>query len=131
MSEQKPIVNNSSPRVTSPRAYCLRWGSLVMAFHCLLGAHTHAADPAPTRSPLLTTVDLDVNESQTLTLTDGTRTTVKLLRLDESRDALRDAVREARVQVEFGGTSLILTSATYHLPVSIGGVQIDCPITQG
>jgi hypothetical protein len=40
-------------------------------------------------------------------------------------------VRQARVRVEINGQSLVLTSATYHLPVKFAGVQIDCPITQG
>jgi murein DD-endopeptidase MepM/ murein hydrolase activator NlpD len=29
------------------------------------------------------------------------------------------------------GQPITLTSATYHLPVTIAGVQIDCPITRG
>jgi uncharacterized protein YxjI len=51
--------------------------------------------------------------------------------VDETRDAMRDAVRQARVKIELDGHSLVLTSATYHLPVTFSGVQIDCPITQG
>ena len=42
-----------------------------------------------------------------------------------------DAVRQARVQIELNGQSLVLTSATYHLPVTFAGVQVDCPITKG
>jgi len=44
---------------------------------------------------------------------------------------MRDAVREARVRIELNGQSLVLTSATYHLPTMFAGVQIDCPITKG
>jgi preprotein translocase subunit SecD len=72
-----------------------------------------------------------VNEAQEIELADRTRVRVKLLTVDETRDTMRDAVRQARVQVELNGQSLVLTSATYHLPVTFAGVQIDCPITKG
>ena len=74
---------------------------------------------------------MDVNEIQEVKLGDGRVVTVKLLRVDETRDPLRDAVRQARVQIAINGQSLVVTSATYHLPVSFGGVQVDCPITKG
>ncbi len=70
-------------------------------------------------------------DSGEVTLADGARARVKLLRLDEARDPMRNAVRQARVTVELNGKSLVLTSATYHLPVKFGGVQIDCPIGKG
>src|SRR2546422_5253822 len=85
----------------------------------------HAAD-ATVRA-----LDLDVNETAEVKLADGSHATVKLVRLEEKRDALRDAVREARVHIALNGQSLVLTSATYHLPVTFGGVQVDCPITKG
>jgi len=40
-------------------------------------------------------------------------------------------VRQAQVKVEIDGQSLVLTSATYHLPRKFAGVQIDCPVTKG
>lgn len=89
------------------------------------------AESASGRTPILRTVDLDVNEAQEVQLADGTKARVKLLRLDETRDAFRNAVRQARVTLELNGHSLVLTSATYHLPVTAAGVQIDCPITKG
>jgi len=91
----------------------------------------NAADSPPVRSPIVHAVDLDVNEAQEVTLANGTKARVKLLRLEETLDALRDAVRQARVQIELNGQPLVLTSATYHLPVTFAGVQIDCPITRG
>ena len=101
------------------------------ALLCLFAISLNAADSGPTRTPIVRAVDLDVNETQEIKLADGTRATVKLLRLEETRDALRDAVREARVQISLNGQSLVLTSATYHLPVAFAGVQVDCPITKG
>jgi murein DD-endopeptidase MepM/ murein hydrolase activator NlpD len=97
----------------------------------LLADSLKAAEASPARTPLVRTVDLDLNEAQELTLSDRTRVRVKLLSLEETRDPLRDAVRQARVRVELNGQSLILTSATYHLPVKFAGVQMDCPITKG
>ena len=58
-----------------------------------------AADRPPARAPMLRAVDLDVNEAQELDLSNGTKVRIKLLRLDETRDVLRDAVRQARVQI--------------------------------
>jgi len=81
--------------------------------------------------PLCRVVDLNVGQSQTVALADGSEATVKLIALDEKRDAVRDAVRRAEVAVEVNGHRTTLVSATYHLPVTVGGVQIDCPITRG
>jgi murein DD-endopeptidase MepM/ murein hydrolase activator NlpD len=81
--------------------------------------------------PLLRAVDLNVGESAVVELCDGTRTNVKLLDLDEWRDELRSAVREARVKVQVNGAAVTLVSGPYRLPVTVAGVQIDCPITHG
>jgi len=97
----------------------------------LLAPSLHAADTPPARTAIVRAVDLDVNEAQEVELATGTKARVKLLRLDETRDPLRDAVRQARVHIELNGQSLVLTSATYHLPVTFAGVQVDCPITKG
>ncbi len=75
--------------------------------------------------------DLNRGESATLQLPDGSTATLKLIALKETRDPIRDAVRRAEVTVEVNGQTAKLVSATYHLPIPAGGVQIDCPITQG
>jgi hypothetical protein len=95
------------------------------------GVYQRLTGSAARRRALVRAVDLDVNETQEVKLADGTRATVKLLRLEERRDRLRDAVREAQVHIALNGQSLVLTSATYHLPMTFAGVQIDCPITKG
>jgi murein DD-endopeptidase MepM/ murein hydrolase activator NlpD len=84
-----------------------------------------------TITPLVRTVDLDVKEAQTVELADGSTAAVRLIDVQETRDTMRNAVREARVTVEVNGSTVTLVSAMYHLPVTIGKVQIDCPITQG
>ena len=91
----------------------------------------HAAPPEPTRTPLVRVVDLNVGESAEVKLSNGTKATVKLLDLKETRDPFRDAVRLAQVRVEVNGKEITLTEANYNLPQTIGGVQIDCSITKG
>ena len=82
--------------------------------------------------PLHRTVDLNLGESQSLEMSDGTPVTVRLIELQESRDEMPcSAVREAKVTVEVNGQAVVLTSATYHLPVTVAGAQIDCPVTKG
>jgi murein DD-endopeptidase MepM/ murein hydrolase activator NlpD len=76
-------------------------------------------------------VDLDIGESRQVRLHDGGMVQVKVLGLEESRDPIRDAVRRALVKVDVNGQVIELTSATYHLPRIVGGVQVDCPITRG
>jgi len=86
---------------------------------------------AHTQTPLVTVADLDVGESQTVRLHDGSEGTIKLLDLKETRDEIRNAVRRAVVKVEVNGQTVSLVSSTYHLPIAAGGVQIDCPVTKG
>jgi murein DD-endopeptidase MepM/ murein hydrolase activator NlpD len=90
-----------------------------------------AAPPEPAQLPLLRVVDLNLGETQDVELANGTKAHVKLLTLEEQCDPLRGAVREARVQVEVNGATATLSSANYQLPVTVGGVQLDCPVTRG
>ena len=90
-----------------------------------------AGPPRPTRVPRFQAVDLDFGESQQVDLGDGITAAVKLLAVEESRDTIRDAVRRAVVKVEVNGQAIELISATYHLPQTVAGVQVDCPITRG
>jgi hypothetical protein len=83
------------------------------------------------RAPLVRVVDLNLGESQRVSLASGKEVTVKLLKLIETRDSVRSAVRHAEVAVEIDGQAGRLASAMYHLPVTIGPAQIDCPITKG
>ncbi len=87
--------------------------------------------PEPTRTPRCQVVDLDVGESTELTLVDGTEVRVRVIDLTEQRDTVREAVRHAEVRVEVNGDVADVASSVYHLPVTVGGVQLDAPITQG
>jgi murein DD-endopeptidase MepM/ murein hydrolase activator NlpD len=90
-----------------------------------------AAPPEPTRQPLVRVEDLDRGESSEVTLADGSKAKVKLLDVQETRDAIRDAVRSVRVTVEVNGKTTTLGAGNYNLPFTFAGVQIDCSITKG
>ena len=77
------------------------------------------------RHALHRTVDLSLGESQAVELSDGKKMMLKLVGLEEIRDGLCSAVRAAQVKVDVNGQPITLTSATYHLPVTIAGLQID------
>jgi murein DD-endopeptidase MepM/ murein hydrolase activator NlpD len=87
--------------------------------------------PGEADETLLRTVDLNLGEWQEVQLSDGKKATVKLLDLEETRDEVNFAVRRARVKVEINGNRVTLTAGTYHLPVPVAGIQIDCTITGG
>jgi hypothetical protein len=94
-------------------------------------ATLRGADTPASIDPLVRVVDLNVGESADVTLCDGSRATVKLLDLHETRDNVCFAVRHAEVTVEVNGQRAKLVSATYHLPQTIGSVQVDCSVTKG
>ncbi len=107
-------------------------GSIVLAILALWHALASTSGPTkPTRMPLRRCVDLNIGEQRVVELSNGTKVRVKLLGLEESRDSVLNAVREAHVQVEINGRVAILNSALYHLPARVGPVRIDCPITRG
>jgi murein DD-endopeptidase MepM/ murein hydrolase activator NlpD len=90
-----------------------------------------AGTESPAPEPLVRTVDLNVGEEASVTLCDGTAVRVKLVKIEERRDAVRDALREATVTVEVDGRPVTIGSCTYHLPKTFGRVQIDCPVVKG
>jgi murein DD-endopeptidase MepM/ murein hydrolase activator NlpD len=102
-----------------------------LATSVLLVRVAFAEVPSPALPSPFVAVDLNMGESQEVTLADGKKVTVKLLHLNEQRDNLRNAVRRAEVAVDVAGAKVSLVSATYHLPVVAGQVRIDCPITRG
>jgi PKD domain/Peptidase family M23/Oxidoreductase family, NAD-binding Rossmann fold len=116
------------PRVSLPSLML----PLILALVNLDARPAHADDPpGPTVQPLFRAVDLNIGESREVELCDAQKATVKLLGLHERRDPLRNAIRRAEVQVEVNGRELTLVSGNYRLPVTVAGVQIDCPVTAG
>ena len=104
---------------------------LLMTFTLAPALPAEASDDRPGMEPLFAVVDLNVGQQCEVELVNGKAVTVKLLALREIRDTLRDAVRQALVTVEVDGRKATLTAAYYHLPVTLGDVQIDCAITKG
>src|SRR5262249_17072149 len=64
-------------------------------------------------------------------LSNNRKASVKLLALQETRDALLGVIRRAEVRLEVNGQVVSLGSGNYRLPITIAGVQIDCPVTRG
>jgi len=82
------------------------------------------------QQPLFRTVDIDVGATESLRLSDGKSAIVKLLSTSETRDKARSAIREARADVEINGSRGTLSCGNYHLPVTLGGFQVDCTVTK-
>ena len=74
------------------------------------------------QQPLFRVVDLDVGATERVQVSDGKSATVKLLSTSETRDRVRSAIRDARVDVEINGVSATLSCGNYRLPVAVGGV---------
>ena len=74
---------------------------------------------------------MTVGETQEVELSNRSTTTAKLLGVDETRDPIRGAIRKATVNVEIDGIKTTLNCGNYHLPVVVGTVEVDCPITGG
>jgi murein DD-endopeptidase MepM/ murein hydrolase activator NlpD len=92
---------------------------LLLALACSLNAQ-----------PLHRTLDLNIGEQLTLILSDGSKANIKLLYTNTLKDSLQTAVRTAYAGVEVNGVAVKLACANYQLPISAGGVQIDCPVTK-
>jgi len=104
----------------------------VAAVFCLVDSMTTTTWAEPVKiEPLIRVVDLNVGESSQVELANGQPVTLKLLDLREQRGSICNAVRRAEVTLEVNGEMATLVAATYRLPVSVGGVQVDCAVTKG
>src|SRR5258708_18705488 len=99
---------------------------------CLMLLGCASADKASSGPLVLyTSAEFSLGETVEMVLVDGQKAKVKLVDLQEQHDEVNGAVRTAVVGVQVNGRLIDLVSGTYHLPASVGGVQIDCPITKG
>lgn len=98
---------------------------------CLLLALATVGPAQSATQPLVRVVDLNLGQQQVVELVNGTKVSVKLLELRETRDDVRSAMRSAGALVEVNNQRVEIACANYHLPISIAGVKIDCPITKG
>ncbi len=106
---------------------------LVALLNCtsLLATLAPADDALPSIDPLVRLLDLNIGRQASVKLSNGKTVGVKLIDLREDRDNVRNAVRKAYVTVKLNGRKVTLRAATYHLPITVGDVQIDCSITKG
>lgn len=88
------------------------------------------AAPSPAK-PLVTVVDVDLNQKQNVILSDRSMVTVKLVSLTEIRDPIRQAVRKAELELLIDGQPITVQSGMYNLPQKVGKVQVDCSATSG
>lgn len=77
--------------------------------------------------PLATVVDLNIDETATPTLYNGTTSKIKLLSLQEEREPVFNTLIATHVKVEINDKEVELISGSYRLPVTVEGVQIDVP----
>jgi len=75
-------------------------------------------------------VDLDMGETAQVTLDNGAVVAVCLCNMETERDPVRGAVRRSVVVVEVDGEPVRLEAGNYTLPVCVGRVRIDCPVTR-
>ena len=106
-------------------------GITLVVASCSLRADQEPARTAPARTPLVRVIDLDVGETQEITLCNGKKVSVRLVDLVETRDSVRSAVRRAELTVQVDGKTGRLGAAMYELPITLGQVQIDCSVTKG
>jgi len=111
--------------------FCAICAFCPFAFSQTQSAGTKDILPLPKLQPLVRVIELDIGQTQVVELHDGSKATVKVLDLRETRDNICQAVRRAEVDVQVNGQTVTLVSATYHLPTTVAGVRIDCPITSG
>jgi len=104
------------------------WASYALTLITFL--NTSCKD-SPALNPIRVTADLSIGELQDVRMTNGDVVKLSLLEIDEVRDSIRNAVRAAYVIVSVDGEEITLSSGNYNLPVTVGKVQIDCPVTKG
>src|SRR5262245_32163099 len=112
---------------------------LLFGVALLTASPAHAQPPSSgLMSPLHQVLDMTLGESVRVKVprpSAGSETvetvTISLKKLEETRDAFRSAVREARVTLEVDGTAVAIVAGNYQLPKTIGKVQLDCTITSG
>jgi len=93
------------------------------------GAVTPLAQPL--KLPLMRVVDLNVGEpSAEVILHNGAKASIALLERSAVSDSVRRAVRHTLVRVKANGQEVQLECGNYDLPVTVGGVQVDCAVTR-
>ncbi len=77
--------------------------------------------------PIRVIAELNIGESKDIKLSNGEMVRLKLIKVDEIRDNLRNAVRAAQLKISVDGQEATISAGNYNLPKTIGKIQIDCP----
>jgi murein DD-endopeptidase MepM/ murein hydrolase activator NlpD len=77
---------------------------------------------------LNTIAELNIGESKDVELINGEIVSLTLLDVSLVRDSVRGAIRDAHVKVSVDGKEITIGSGLFYLPVTVGKVQIDCPL---
>ncbi len=99
-----------------------RWGIFII---CLMAASISPGWSQPI------SVDLAVGESYVFDCGDGTSKTIRVINVEETRDSIRNAVRDSKITVEVDGVKAVLPSALYNLPRIVNHVKMDIAVTKG
>lgn len=103
---------------------------LFTLFIFFLGKSITYAQIAEPLAPLLRAIDINVGETIQVLLHDGSKAEVELLAVEPITDSVLDAVKDVNVTIRVNGEKKTINSGNYHLPITVGNVQIDCPVTQ-
>jgi len=98
--------------------------SILLVFWCV------TAGAEEFEKPLVRVVDLNIGETQEVTLHNDETCSIELLDVREERDHVMHAIRQVEVEVKVNGQKATMVSGLYRLPRLVGGVQIDCPVTE-
>ena len=85
--------------------------------------------PLALHSPRVRVVDLDEGETAKVLLADGSTADIRLDGHTVEHDSIRGAVRRDVASVTINGEHASIPSGQYELPRTVGGVQVDCPVT--
>lgn len=99
----------------------------LLAFTAAVVAEAQETEPL---TPLLRSVDINIGETVEVELHNGSTAEVELLAVEPVTDTITEAVREVKVTIRVDGKEKTLSSGNYNLPVTIGKVQIDSPVSQ-
>ena len=82
-------------------------------------------------TPIRVVAELNIGQTKEITLNNGGKVKLTLLGIDETRDDVRNIIREVKLHIKVDGEDVALSSGNYNLPVCVGKVKIDCPVTKG
>jgi len=81
-------------------------------------------------TPVRVVAELDIGQTKEITLANGERVILTLVGIDETRDDVRNAIREVKLRVKVDGEEVVLICGNYNLPVHTGKVKIDCTVAK-